>query len=66
MIEDLGIAEPVDIGYYSGLVDSCFALMQVFTVSLKTCVELFLLLTFIIDSSGIFSDCIDLFLVLSF
>lgn len=33
MIEDLGIAEPADVGYYSGMVDSAFSFAQLFTVS---------------------------------
>lgn len=32
MIEDLGIAEPVDVGYFSGLVDSSFSFAQLLTV----------------------------------
>lgn len=32
MIEYLGIAAPADVGYYSGLVDSAFSLVQALTV----------------------------------
>ncbi|KAF8299932.1 MFS general substrate transporter [Clavulina sp. PMI_390] len=32
MIEDLGIAAPEDVGYYSGIVESCFAFVQLFTI----------------------------------
>jgi hypothetical protein len=34
MIEDLGIAAPADVGYYSGLVDSAFSFAQLLTVSI--------------------------------
>jgi len=33
MIEDLGIAAPADVGYYSGMVDSSFSFAQLLTVS---------------------------------
>lgn len=33
MIEDLGIASPTDVGYYSGLIESLFSVSQLFTVS---------------------------------
>lgn len=36
MIEDLRIAEPADIGYYSGMVDSSFSFAQLLTVRLHT------------------------------
>ena len=32
MIEDLGIAGPEDVGYYSGMVDSSFSFAQLLTV----------------------------------
>ncbi|KAF8299928.1 MFS general substrate transporter [Clavulina sp. PMI_390] len=32
MIEYLGIAGPEDVGYYSGIVDSCFSFSQLFTI----------------------------------
>lgn len=32
MIEYLGIAAPQDVGYYSGMVDSAFSLVQALTV----------------------------------
>lgn len=34
MIEDLGLAEPANVGYYSGLVDSTFSFAQFLTVRL--------------------------------
>lgn len=34
MMEELGVAKPENIGYYSGLVDSCSALAQLFVVCL--------------------------------
>ena len=34
MIEELEIAAPAEIGYYSGLVDSMFYVAQLFTVRL--------------------------------
>lgn len=34
MVEDLHIADPADVGYYSGMVDSIFSLSQLFTVRL--------------------------------
>lgn len=35
MIEELGIAAPADVGYYSGMVDSMFSIAQLFTVRLR-------------------------------
>lgn len=35
MIEDLGIAGPADVGYYSGMVDSTFSYAQLFTASIR-------------------------------
>ncbi|KAF8299925.1 MFS general substrate transporter [Clavulina sp. PMI_390] len=32
MIEDLGIATPENVGYYSGMVDSCFSFAQLLTI----------------------------------
>jgi hypothetical protein len=35
MIEDLGIAVPADVGYYSGWVDSTAFYAQLFTASIR-------------------------------
>lgn len=32
MIEELGIAEPAEVGYYSGRVESVYSFAQLFTV----------------------------------
>ena len=40
MIEDLGIASPADVGYYSGMIDSAFSFAQLLTVRIIRCLAL--------------------------
>ena len=42
MIEDLGIAAPANVGYYSGMVDSSFSFAQLFTASIRPIITVFL------------------------
>jgi len=46
MIEDLGIAAPADVGYYSGMVDSSFSFAQLLTASNLAIISPLLLTTF--------------------
>jgi len=73
MIEELGIAE-ADVGYYSGLVDSSFAIAQVLTVrskltpsfAIRLNLQLTSSLTRDASSADLFCRHIDLLLVFSF
>jgi hypothetical protein len=42
MIEDLGIAAPADVGYYSGMVDSSFSFAQLLTASIRAIISFLL------------------------
>ena len=67
MIEDLDIASPTDVGYYSGMVDSAFSLAELLTVRiypLFSAVKLGpLTYTFL---ASLRSAIIDFFLVITF
>ena len=69
MIEDLGIASPTDVGYYSGMVDSAFSLAELLTVRiypLFSAVKLGLLTYAFLLLASLRSAIKDFFLVITF